>query len=139
MEVALARVPAGSILIALARAAAGDRAGRTPCAADPRRRYARRPDPLAGARPLRDLDPGNRPFLGGRYQLGDSTLYVSRGVGTSVILLRFRARPDHHDHPASRRGVTRVDAVKPAARIFVFAALLRALRDDAHHRPEEPS
>lgn len=40
------------------------------------------------------LPPGSGPFVAGRYETAACPLYVSRGLGTSVLPLRFFARPE---------------------------------------------
>ena len=40
------------------------------------------------------LPPGSVPFVAGRYETAVCPLYVSRGLGTSVLPLRFFARPE---------------------------------------------
>jgi predicted MPP superfamily phosphohydrolase len=47
---------------------------------------------LAGFAPL--LPPGSGPYLAGWYRGAPVDLYVSRGVGTSVVPLRLGARPE---------------------------------------------
>lgn len=40
------------------------------------------------------LPQGSSPYLEGWYQLGESRMYVSRGLGTSVLPFRFGSRPE---------------------------------------------
>jgi predicted MPP superfamily phosphohydrolase len=40
------------------------------------------------------LPPGSGPFVAGQYETAACPLYVSRGLGTSVLPLRLFARPE---------------------------------------------
>ena len=40
------------------------------------------------------LPPGSGRYVAGWYEAGGSKLYVSRGIGTSMLPLRFRCRPE---------------------------------------------
>jgi uncharacterized protein len=48
---------------------------------------------LPGLAPLW-LPPGSGPFVAGWYERGRSRLYVSRGIGSSVVPVRFLCRPE---------------------------------------------
>jgi uncharacterized protein len=48
--------------------------------------------PLYGA--LVTFSTSGKEFEAGRYQRGDTAIYVTRGIGTSFLKLRFLARPE---------------------------------------------
>ena len=92
-DAALRRVPAGAFVLGLFHSPAwfDTVAGRLPLAVSGHTHGGQARPPLV---PVFWLPAGSGRYLAGWYEARGSRMYVSRGVGTSTLPVRFRCRPE---------------------------------------------